>query len=152
MYRGALFIVAATAATAAVFSADSASSSDAAAAGSHGRPGGVTGSVWAPPAKQMSAGVFDADGKLLRTLWSGRSTPAAREVEVWWDGEFDEHVDPSACDSAGCEIRLVASNVTYTWEGLIGNTGPSTGPNILRSGGTGPTSLALVGNVGFVTL
>ncbi len=151
-----MLIVAAAAVTAAVFAADSVSSSDgaaAAAAGSHGRPArGVTGSVWAPPAKQMSAGLFGADGRLLRTLWSGRSAPAAGEVEVWWDGELDEHVDPSACDSPGCEIRLIASNVTYTWEGLIGNTGPSTGPNILRSGGTGPTSLALAGNFGFVTL
>ena len=31
------------------------------------------------------------------------------------------------------EVRVQANNVTYTWEGVVGNTGPATGPNVMSS-------------------
>ncbi|GAB3320110.1 hypothetical protein GCM10027299_13430 [Larkinella ripae] len=65
-----------------------------------------------------SAGVFAKDGTLIRTLWSGKTYPAGKHKQTWdriddegkqvQDGDFD--------------IRVLSNNVSYTWEGTIGNS------------------------------
>jgi hypothetical protein len=72
-----------------------------------------------PEAATTSAGIFDAEGRLVRTLWSGE--PRERgAVALDWDGRNDDGavVDPAHRYTA----RLLAHHVRYVWEGVIGNT------------------------------
>lgn len=39
----------------------------------------------------------------------------------------------NVCSGVATEVRVQVSNVTYSWEGVVGNTGPSTGPNVMSS-------------------
>lgn len=66
-----------------------------------------------------SAGIFDAEGRLVRTLWSGRSLLAG-PVAIEWDGRDDDGV-PVRTDGQ-YEARLLSHNIRYEWEGVIGNT------------------------------
>ena len=105
-------------------------------------------------------GLFDkATGSLVKTLLSGHRHARAGPLELpggglVWDGSSDQHSSAMghAVRLTGLEVRVQHSNVSYTWEGVIGNTGPATGPNTLVSGGEGPVSLAINGNVGFVAV
>jgi DNA-binding beta-propeller fold protein YncE len=67
-----------------------------------------------------SAGVYDNAGRLVRTLWSGRRQSAGA-IEIEWDGRDDTGV---AAPPAGAPhvVRVLAHNVHYVWEGVIGNT------------------------------
>ncbi|MEJ1964417.1 MAG: hypothetical protein WDO56_23885 [Gammaproteobacteria bacterium] len=68
-----------------------------------------------------SAGVFDANGTLLRTLWSNRRFTAGAHEAVWDGRDDDGHAVSADADS---EIRVLTHNVIYTWDGVIGNTSP----------------------------
>jgi len=72
-----------------------------------------------PRAGLTSAGVFDADGKLVRTLWRTTSQPAGKHSETW-DGMTD-FKQPAA--PGKYEVRVVLNNGTYTNVANIGNTG-----------------------------
>lgn len=85
--------------------------------GSAARAGTATVELAAPAT--TSAGVFDDRGRLVRTLWS-----AVREnrgpIRIEWDGLDDDgrHVPSTGRYTA----RILAHNVRYVWEGVIGNT------------------------------
>src|SRR5689334_6326673 len=66
-------------------------------------------------------GGYDADGTLVRTLWSNRRYTAGLH-DANWDG-LDDDGQPARAD-ADYEIRLLTHNVIYTWDGVIGNTSP----------------------------
>jgi hypothetical protein len=66
-----------------------------------------------------SAGAFDASGALVRTLWSNRRYTVGRHDAVWDGLDDDGHPVPGDADY---EIRVLAQNVIYTWDGVIGNT------------------------------
>jgi len=68
---------------------------------------------------RTSAGVFDSTGALIRTLWSNRSQPASTYTQDW-DGKDDDGAIAPA--SASYTLKVLANNVTYTWDGVIGNT------------------------------
>lgn len=80
--------------------------------------------------QKTSAGVFKADGTLMRTLWSNVSYPAGMNAGAW-DGLDDFGnlvVDGSYM------IKVLSSSCSYTWEGVLGNTSTSfTGPTVWRS-------------------
>lgn len=77
-----------------------------------------------------SAGVFTKEGVLIRTLWSGVTYPAGIHTEAW-DRLDDEG---KGVPQTGYDIRVLSNNVTYTWEGTIGNTSTAlTGPTKRRS-------------------
>ena len=105
-------------------------------------------------------GLFDkATGSLVKTLLSGHRHTRAGPLDLprgdlVWDGSSDRHSSAMghAAGLAGLEVRVQHANVSYTWEGVIGNTGPATGPNTLVSGGDGPVSLAINGNIGVVAV
>jgi hypothetical protein len=84
-----------------------------------------------PQNATTSAGIFDAQDHLQRTLWSGKSMLAGR-VTVDWDGRDD---DGTPVPRAGqYRARLLAHNVRYIWEGVIGNTSKElTGAHIHRA-------------------
>ncbi len=78
-------------------------------------------------AAKTSAGVYRSDGTLVRTLWSGVSYNAGTHSASWDDKDDDGVTVPGGTYT----IRLIHHNVTYTWEGVIGNTSASfTGSNI----------------------
>lgn len=68
---------------------------------------------------QTSAGVYDGDGHLLRTLWSNRTRQPGAQQELWDGLDEDGRVVP---DGAAVELRVIAHNINYRWEGVIGNT------------------------------
>jgi len=76
-----------------------------------------------PKAGLTSAGVFDADGNLVRTLWR-MTDQAAGKYEAVWGGMTDME-EPAPAGKY--EIRVVLNNGTYKNVGIIGNTG--TPPN-----------------------
>src|SRR5262245_60360885 len=75
--------------------------------------------VTLPRSGTTSAGVFDANGRLVRTLW--RAEPkAAGPVAVEWDGLDDDGLAVAA--SQPFTARIVVHDVRYSWDGVIGNT------------------------------
>jgi hypothetical protein len=83
-----------------------------------------------PCACNTSAGVFDSSGRLIRTLWSGKPLSAGpRQID--WDG-LDDEGRPAAPDRY--RVRLLAHNIRYVWEGVIGNTARDfTGAHVYRA-------------------
>lgn len=59
-------------------------------AGAQARPAKYTVKVDVPQAGQFSAGIFTADGRLLRTLFSGKTVDGAGPQEIGWDGYTDD--------------------------------------------------------------
>ena len=68
-----------------------------------------------------SAGAFDTNGTLVRTLWSNRRYLAGLHDESW-DGRDDE--GRPVAQEGEYEIRVLTHNVNYVWDGVIGNTSP----------------------------
>ena len=109
-------------------------------------------------AERSSAGVFRveaAGGGLVRQLWANRATPGrhtalrAETLTVGWDGIDGAGADLLQAEpTTAFEIRwLDTSNVKYDWHGVVGNSGPATGQNVLRSEGW-QNDLAIAGKVG----
>jgi hypothetical protein len=65
-----------------------------------------------------SAGVYTPDGTMVRTLWRGRFYKAGTYTHVW-DGKDDFGVAQTA---GTYNIRVLANNLKYDWDGTIGNT------------------------------
>ena len=72
-----------------------------------------------------SAGVFTMDNvgdsaysKLVRTLFSGVNQQAGTET-VYWNG-LDDFNRPVS--SNNFKIKLLTNNVTYNWDGAVGNS------------------------------
>ncbi|WP_213807418.1 FlgD immunoglobulin-like domain containing protein [Granulicella sp. dw_53] len=68
---------------------------------------------------RTSAGVFDSTGALVRTLWSNKPQTAGTYSEAW-DGKDD--LGAAVASEGTWTIKVLHSNVTYRWEGVIGNT------------------------------
>jgi hypothetical protein len=68
-----------------------------------------------------SAGVFDAGGTLVRTLWGNRRYTAGLH-DAAWDGRDDD--GRPVRENVEYEIRVLTHNVIYTWDGVIGNNSP----------------------------
>ncbi len=81
-------------------------------------------------AATTSAGVFDRDGTLVRTLWSGVHR-AAGEHTADWDGLDD---GGHLASDGPYEVRILSDDVRYTWEGVVGNTSDRfTGPTLYHA-------------------
>jgi hypothetical protein len=68
---------------------------------------------------QTSAGVYDATGHLVRTLWSNQTREAGLNRGVW-DGRDDAGV--LLATGPQYEVRVLAHNMVYEWEGVMGTT------------------------------
>jgi hypothetical protein len=72
-----------------------------------------------PKESLTSAGVFDAQGRLIRTLWTMKTLPAGQH-DGRWDGRDEfERLAPRG----EYEFRVIANRSTYRNVGAIGNTG-----------------------------
>src|SRR5437016_3277657 len=75
-----------------------------------------------PISQNTSAAVFDTNGTLIRTLWSGVAMPAGTNIGTW-DGLKD---DGTAADPAATyTFKVVGNNIQYKWLGVIGNSSNS---------------------------
>ena len=90
----------------------------------------VTVSFTLPSAATTSAGIYDANGVLVRTLWSSVHYNAGT-YSAQWNGLDDMGV---LRPNGSYQLRVLRSNVQYTWEGVVGNTSDNfTGPTVHHS-------------------
>ena len=66
-----------------------------------------------------SAGVYNSDGVLVRTLWGGVRYDAGC-YEAQWDGLLDDGT--TQAPFGNYTIKILTNNVQYTWEGGIGDS------------------------------
>ena len=67
---------------------------------------------------KTSAGIFQPDGTLIRTLWSGRGFSAGNHTAAW-DGKDD---NGTYVADGNYLAKVLSNNVNYIWEGVVGNT------------------------------
>jgi hypothetical protein len=79
--------------------------------------------------RSTSAGIFAADGRLLRTLWRGERLAAGRHARSW-DLRLD---DGSAAPSSEVTVRVIHHDVKYHWQGAVGNSSARAGSLPFRS-------------------
>ena len=72
-----------------------------------------------PVSSITSAGVYDSNGKLLRTIWNNVRYQAGTNYGVW-DGKDDS--GKTLASGTNYTIKMIYHNVQYTWDGVIGNT------------------------------
>ncbi|MEO8111311.1 MAG: hypothetical protein ABI594_14810 [Ginsengibacter sp.] len=97
---------------------------------------------------RTSAGVFKKDSTLVRTLWADKKYSAGTYTE-YWDGKDDYGVKIAAPD-ANYDIKVLSSNVNYSWEGIIGNTSlADTGSSVHRGYYTSMTGMAITGTTAY---
>ena len=84
-----------------------------------------------------SAGVYDSQGRLLRTLWRANKLPAGVHLSDW-DG-----TDDAGKSYAGREIvlKVIHHRVNPVWEGVIGNSSASLGDSKVHRAFHPPSSL-----------
>lgn len=90
-----------------------------------------------------SAGVFDSSDRLVRTLWSAQTNdPRAANPAAAWDGTLD---DLSVAPTGTYTVKLLTSDCTYTWDGVVGNSCPDhpSTPITYLSGATVMWSMAI---------
>lgn len=98
-------------------------------------------------ARGTSAGVYDARGKLFRTLWSARPYGAGIHNELW-DGKDDYG---NAAQAGSYTIKVLYGNVHYDWDGVIGVTEDSVaGPHNWDATAAFPSSLAFIKDNAYV--
>jgi hypothetical protein len=85
-----------------------------------------------PVANVISAGVYDSNNVLVRTLWSNRPQTMSASS---WDGLLD---DGSIARTGTYTIKGLTGSPVYTWEGVIGNTNLSSIGANQYGVGTGP--------------
>jgi len=73
-------------------------------------------------AKETSAGVYDATGKLVRVLWTMKPM-AQGEQYAGWDGKDN---DGKSAPTGKYTYKVVVNNSTYKNVGVIGNSGTNT--------------------------
>ena len=71
---------------------------------------------------RISAGVYDVNDNLLRTLLTYEAKTAGTHDAPTWDGLDDEGKNVS---TKADYIKIVSNNITANWEGIIGNTSKS---------------------------
>ncbi|MEO6731287.1 MAG: PA14 domain-containing protein [Ferruginibacter sp.] len=75
-----------------------------------------------------SAGVYQNDSFLVRTLWNNEKYKKGTYTRQW-DGKDDNGVK-IASPSATYKIKVLSNNVNYEWQGTIGNSSTNmTGPS-----------------------
>lgn len=116
------------------------SPSGSASATASGTNGGMNFTFTLSAARTTSAGVYAADGTLVRTLWRGQRYEAGQHAASW--DQRDDH--GTAIPAGSYTIKVAHHDVQYVWEGAIGNTSARAGAAVLHHSYRGPTSFASV--------
>jgi hypothetical protein len=94
-----------------------------------------------------SAGVYKADGTLVKTLFSGRRMAGGANV-VFWNGLDDNN---QIAPTATYTIKMIAHNVQYVWENVVGNSSvPNSGESV-HCGFEPIKSMTFAGTAAFYT-
>ncbi|MDQ6763759.1 MAG: hypothetical protein M3015_14180 [Bacteroidota bacterium] len=97
---------------------------------------------------RTSAGVYKTDSTLVRTLWANKTYAAGQYVE-YWDGK-DDYGNIISSPDATYDIKVLSSNVNYSWDGIIGNTSKfDTGYGVHRNVYTSMTGMAITGTTAY---
>ena len=99
------------------------------------------------PSYKTSAGVYQTDGALVRTLWRNVTKNAGVNSDVWDD--LDDEKKPAP--AGNYEIRVINHNVDYVWEGAVGNTSTYNSGKTVHFGMFPIRDMAFAGNTGFYT-
>ena len=95
-----------------------------------------------PNEARTSAGVYNLQGRLVRTLWSDSRLEAGPHIASW-DGKDDLQ---NVVQDSSYEIRVLSNNVRYQW-GVIGDTSSTwSGPGNWDSQSTMPRDMAISGS------
>lgn len=95
-----------------------------------------------------SAGIYRRNGTLIKTLWNNVNYPAGTHTGIW-DRTNDEG---NLLTDTGYVVKVVTANVTYTWEGTIGNNSDSiAGSSKIRTFERFH-SMAFAGNFGYFAI
>ncbi|MBC7993136.1 MAG: hypothetical protein H7Z15_07840 [Rhizobacter sp.] len=92
-----------------------------------------------PQAATTSAGVYDENGRLVRTLWRGEAlAPGTHQPS--WDGLDDagEPVTPG-----NWQVKLLHHRLSHVWEGVIGNSSFRAGQPPAHKAYLPPASIAI---------
>lgn len=73
-------------------------------------------------ASTTSAGIFDNQNRLVRSLWNLKSLPAGVQSAEW--DRLDDY--GHLLTDTGYHLKVLANRVKYTWEGVVGNNSDST--------------------------
>jgi hypothetical protein len=95
-----------------------------------------------PRAANTSAGVYNDRQQLVRTLWRGDALPAG-EHQRRWDGRDDQGTAVAAGDY---DIKLIHHQLSYVWEGVVGNSSPVWGGPTVHNALLPPSSIAISGD------
>jgi len=91
---------------------------------------------------RTSAGVYNTDGVLLRTLWNNKTYNEGTHSSMW-DKKND---DGLVVDDSIVVIKVVSNNVKYSWEGIIGNNSDNISGSTKYHNFESITSMAASGN------
>ena len=95
-----------------------------------------------PQAATTSAGVFDRQGRLLRTLWRGETLAAGAHERQW-----DQRADSGQLLATGdYEYKLIHHRIAAVWEGVIGNSSSAVGGDTLHKAFLPPAGMAIAGD------
>lgn len=94
-----------------------------------------------------SAGVYKSDGTLIRTLCSGQRKARGTNV-VYWNG-LDDARQPVA--NGSYTIKMIAHNVHYVWEGIVGNSSSPNANSYVHGGFEPIFAFAIFGTTAFYT-
>ena len=116
------------------------SSAASAVTAGNGSGSGLSFTFTLTSARTTSAGVYSADGTLVRTLWSGQVFSAGSHASSW-----DQRDDAGTLQPTGTyTIKVAHHAMQYVWEGAIGNTSARAGAAVLHRSYRGPTSFASI--------
>jgi len=93
-----------------------------------------------------SAGVFQPDGTLIRTLWSNVRYYSVGTNTATWDGKDDNSNSMSAGNYV---ITVLAHNTEYVWDGAVGNTSAEPSGPTVHSGFKFMEDMAIAGTNAF---
>jgi hypothetical protein len=94
---------------------------------------------------KTSAGVYTAAGVLIKTLWSGVVYSAGTHNGTW-DGTTDEGLQAG---SGTYHVKVMSSNVSYVWEGTIGNNSVADTGRTVQRGLQRINGMVTVGQYGY---
>jgi flagellar hook assembly protein FlgD len=93
-----------------------------------------------------SAGIFDQNGILIKTLWNGVKYQAGTHTETW-DGIDDEG---QLANDGSYNVKVLSNNVKYEWEGArIGNTSTAISGSTRHKAFQGVYGMAISGNTAY---
>lgn len=94
-----------------------------------------------PRPATTSAGVYNLQGQLIRTLWRSEALARGEHQRTW-----DERDDGGRLVAEGrYQIKLVHHQLSHVWEGVIGNSSLDFGGPQVHKSFAPPTAVAIVG-------